>query len=43
MREGGLLRRRGQVGRHEAEMGVFKVGTSKGVEGGTNVEERVDG
>ena len=42
-REDCLLRGRGDVGGHEAEVGVFKISTSEGIEGGTNFEERVDG
>ena len=35
--------RGGKVGRHETKVGVFKIGASEGVQGGTNVQERVDG
>ena len=30
------------VGRHKTKVGVFQVGTSEGVKGGTNVKERVN-
>ena len=42
MREEGLLGRRGEVGRHKAKVGVFKVGILEGVQGGTNVKEGID-
>ena len=38
-----MLRGGGDVGGHEAEVRVFKVGVLEGVEGGTNVKKRVDG
>ena len=40
--EDGLLRGWGDVGGHEAEVRVLKISSSKGIEGGTNVEEGVD-
>ena len=43
MRKYGLLRGEGKVGRHKAEVGAFEIGTSKGVKGGTNVKEGIDG
>ena len=38
-----MLRGWGDVGGHEAEVRVLKVSTPEGIEGGTNVEEGVDG
>ena len=41
--EDGLLRGGGDVGGYKVKMRIFKVSTSEGIKGGTNVEEGVDG
>ena len=38
-----LLRGQGDVGGHEMKVGILKICSSKSVEGGANVEERING
>ena len=42
-RKEGLLGWREDIGGHETKVGVLDIGASKGIQGGADVKERVDG